>query len=105
MTRKQSELLFIHQNNQIIGLISNSDLVTRAFATGLDPGDPVIKIMTAPVLSISGEGPLFEGLLMITAEHISHIAIIDQNQKITGSIGVQQNMLDFLLRKGHQSAQ
>ncbi len=104
MTRKEKELLFIQHNDQLIGLINNNDLVKRALSAGLDPGEPVIKIMSAPVISLPGDAQLYEGLQLMIKRNISHIAITDHHQKIMGVAGyreisgIQQNMPDFLLR-------
>ncbi len=103
MTRKESDLLFISQEGQIIGVISSNDLVRRALSTKLDPEEKLIKIMTAPPVTIPGDAALYKGLLLMIKKDISHIAITDRNQEICGVIsyreitGTQQNMLDFLI--------
>ncbi len=104
MARKKREILLVHHEDHVIGIISNNDLVKRALSAGLDPGEPVLKIMTAPIVSLHEDALLYEGLLMMTKHGVSHIAVSGRNQKITGVVGyreiagIQQNMVDFLIR-------
>ncbi|MFO7668799.1 MAG: DUF294 nucleotidyltransferase-like domain-containing protein [Bacteroidales bacterium] len=103
MARKKQEILLIHHVDQLIGIISNSDLVKRALSVGMDPGESVLRIMSAPVISLSQDALLYEGLLMMTRHGVSHLAVSGRNQKIIGIVGyreiteMQQNMVDFLI--------
>jgi PAS domain S-box-containing protein len=42
MTRKRKNILFVHKENEIIGVINNSDLKKRVLATNLDTQSPVM---------------------------------------------------------------
>lgn len=103
LNRKQMDILHIHQQGKIIGVINNHDLVNRALSAGLDPGEAVITIMSAPVQSLPGEATLLEGLLKMSKQGISHISITDHHQKITATVGqreiseMQYDTLEFLL--------
>ncbi len=105
MTRKKRNVLFIGRENDIIGVINNNDLKNRVLATGLDPGKPVIEIMTSPVETISENALMYEALLKLKNKSISHLAVLNSHNKITGVIGyedlidIQQNTVSYLIRE------
>ncbi len=103
MTRKKRNVLFISQENEIIGLITNNDLNSRALATGLDPETRVIEIMTAPIAKLPEKARIYEGLLHMKQERISHIALPDKDRKIALVVGykdilrMQQNLFGYMI--------
>jgi len=105
MTRKTRNSLFISQGDNIIGVINNNDLKKRVVAAGIDPGKPVVEIMTSPVETISENALLYEALLSLKDRNVSHLATVDKRNIITGVIGyediidVQQNTLSFLVKE------
>ncbi len=103
MTRKKSNVLFISQDNEIIGLITNNDLNSRALAAGLDPDTRVIEIMTSPIAKLPENALLYEGLLLMKKQRLSHIALPGKDRKIGMVVGYEdilrmhQNMVGFLI--------
>jgi len=103
MTRKKRNALFISQEENIIGLITNNDLNSRALAAGLDPDTKVMEIMTAPIALLPENAPIYEGLLHMKKERISHIALPDKDRRVGLVVGyedilrMQQNMLGFMI--------
>ncbi len=103
MTRKKRNVLFISQDHEIIGLITNNDLNRRALAAGLDPETRVIEIMTSPIAKLPEKALIYEGLLHMKRERISHIALPGKDGKIALVVGyeeilrMQQNMLGFMI--------
>jgi len=105
MTRKNRKALFIHQEDQIIGMINNNDLKSRVLAADLDPDQKVIEIMTSPLVTLPEDALLYEGLLLMKKRNISHLALTGPNGKIKGIMGyedlgeMQLNMVGFLIRE------
>ncbi|MEN8201699.1 MAG: DUF294 nucleotidyltransferase-like domain-containing protein [Bacteroidota bacterium] len=103
MTRKRRNALFVSQDDEIIGLITNNDLNSRALAAGLDPETRVIEIMTAPIAKLPETARIYEGLLHMKREGISHIALPGKDRKIGLVVGyedllrMQQNMFGFMI--------
>jgi PAS domain S-box-containing protein len=103
MTRKKRNVLFISQDNEIIGLITNNDLNSRVLAAGVDPDTRVIEIMTSPIAKLPETALIYEGLLYMKRERISHIALPDKNRKIGLVVGyedilrMQQNLIGFMI--------
>ena len=105
MTRKKRNVLFIHNDDEIIGIINDSDLKKRVLAKNLDVQKPVMEIMTSPVVSISENALLYEAILLLNNKNISHLATKDENDKIIGVISysdiasVQQNSVSYLIKE------
>ena len=105
MTRKNRKVLFIHQDNTIIGVINDSDLKKRVLAKNLDTQKPVIEIMTSPVISISENALLYEAILLFKDKDISHLATLGADEEITGIISyediisLQQNSVSYLIKE------
>lgn len=105
MTRKKRNVLFVSQDNEIIGLITNNDLNSRVLAAGLDPATRVIEIMTAPIARLPEKAPIYEGLLHMKRERISHIALPGKDGKIALVVGyeeilsTQQNLIGFMIHE------
>jgi len=105
MARKKQNVLFICQDQKIIGVVNDSDLRNRVLASGLNIDLPVVEIMSAPVKSIPENALLYEAVLMFNSERISHLAVTNQLNKITGIIGrldvleLQQNTVSSLIRE------
>jgi len=105
MTRKKRNALFIHNDDEIIGIINDSDLKKRVLAKNLDVQKPVMEIMTSPVVTISENALLYEAILLLNNKNISHLATKDENDKINGVISfsdiasVQQNSVSYLIKE------
>lgn len=105
MTRKKRNVLFIHKNNEIIGVVNNSDFKKRVLAENLDPQKSIMEIMTSPVISISRNALLYEAILVLKNKNISHLAIKHDDGIIEGVIsynaitGLQQNTVSYLIKE------
>ncbi|MDJ0623658.1 MAG: DUF294 nucleotidyltransferase-like domain-containing protein [Desulfocapsaceae bacterium] len=71
-----SMLLYDPENEEdIVGIITDTDLRTKVVATGMDYHKPVENIMTMPVHSVLSEEICFEVLLKMMAIGIRHLAV------------------------------
>jgi signal-transduction protein with cAMP-binding, CBS, and nucleotidyltransferase domain len=109
MSRKKRNIVFITQNNLIVGVINDSDLRQRVLAKGLDLQSPVSQIMTAPVKSIQEDIMLFEVMLIFNNENISHLLVKNNLGKIIGVVchedilNLHRNSLSFLVKEIKQT--
>jgi PAS domain S-box-containing protein len=105
MTRKQRNVLFIHRDNNIIGVINDSDLKKRVLAEDLDLRKNVMEIMTSPVKAISANALLYEAILVFKNNNISHLATKNEKGIIDGVIsyeditGMQQNSVSYIIKE------
>lgn len=105
MTRKKRNVIFVHKDNEIIGVINNNDLKKRVLAQNFNTQRLVIEIMTSPVISISENALLYEAVLLLKRNNITHLAIKNQEGEINGVISyvsiisMQQNFVSYLLKE------
>ena len=59
------------------GIVTDRDLRGRVIAGGRSPDDPVMSVMSAPVVGLSPEATVYEALLEMTRRNIHHLAVIE----------------------------
>ena len=105
MTRKQQKIIFITKDREVIGVINDKDLRERIISQNSDTDVPVALAMTSPVIKIRDNALLYEALLQFKKENISHLAVINEKGRMTGTISrldvleMQKNSLTFLIRE------
>ncbi len=81
--------IFITSGDEIIGILTDTDLVRRVVATGADPQETTVeKIMSAPVASIEGDRTLLDANDLMANQHIRHLGITKDGTMI-GMISVR----------------
>jgi PAS domain S-box-containing protein len=105
MTRKKRHVLFVTQQDSIIGVVNSNDLKRRVVAAGVDPSRPVMEVMTSPVETISETVLLYEAMLALKNRGVSHLVTTDAAGNLNGVIGhedirqIHQNAISFLLHE------
>ncbi len=110
MSRKnQNGILVRGSKGEYLGIVTDHDLRQRVLARGKDYNDPVYSIMSSPVVTIADNALLFEALLSLQHNDVTHIAITDPSGKLTGLISyeelleMQQNTTAFLMKQIQQA--
>jgi len=81
--------IFITSGEEIIGILTDTDLVRRVVAAGADPlATTVEKIMSAPIASIEGNRTLLDANDVMAKQHIRHLGIT-KDGKMAGMISVR----------------
>jgi CBS domain-containing protein len=81
--------LFVTRNKEIIGIITDTDMVRRVVAVGLDASKtPVEQIMSAPILTIEDGKTLLDANDMMAKSHLRHLGVT-RNGKLVGMISVR----------------
>ncbi|MDX2347276.1 MAG: CBS domain-containing protein [Nitrospirota bacterium] len=81
--------IFITSGEEIIGILTDTDLVRRVVAAGADPlATTVEKIMSAPIASIEGNRTLLDANDVMAKQHIRHLGIT-KDGKMVGMISVR----------------
>ncbi len=81
--------IFITSSEEIIGILTDTDLVRRVVATGADPLTTTVeKIMSAPIASIEGNRTLLDANDLMAKQHIRHLGIT-KDGKMAGMISVR----------------
>jgi signal-transduction protein with cAMP-binding, CBS, and nucleotidyltransferase domain len=81
--------IFITSGEEIIGILTDTDLVRRVVAAGADPLTTTVeKIMSAPIASIEGNRTLLDANDLMAKQHIRHLGIT-KDGKMAGMISVR----------------
>ncbi|MDQ2180103.1 DUF294 nucleotidyltransferase-like domain-containing protein [Marinifilum sp. D714] len=105
MTDQNCKLTCIKESDQIIGIVTDTDLRTRVLASEKSTDDTVATIMTAPVISIKHDALLYEAILRFKQSNVSHLLIENEYGNIIGNISskqcleMQQNSLTHLINQ------
>lgn len=107
MRKKDQNAVIITRGNnqQPVGIVTDSDLRNRVVARELDLKTPVFEIMSAPLIRIPDEALLYEAVLQIEANSISHLAVEDKAGRIVGIFSkkdlleVQRNSISYLIKE------
>jgi CBS domain-containing protein len=76
MTDSKVSSLLIVEDNDVVGIVTDRDLRSRALAIGMDPGHPVKSIMTKNPVTASAESLAFEVLMEMLARNIHHLPVV-----------------------------
>ncbi len=81
--------IFITSGEEIIGILTDTDLVRRVVAAGADPLTTTVEqIMSAPIASIEGNRTLLDANDVMAKQHIRHLGIT-KDGKMVGMISVR----------------
>lgn len=81
--------IFVTSGEEIIGILTDTDLVRRVVAAGADPLTTTVeKIMSAPIASIEGNATLLDANDLMAKQHIRHLGITKDGEMV-GMISVR----------------
>ncbi|MGH7165628.1 MAG: CBS domain-containing protein [Nitrospiraceae bacterium] len=81
--------LFIMRGKDIIGIVTDTDLVRRSVAVGADPSKTTIEqIMSAPIITLDESKTLLDANDLMAREHLRHLGVT-RNGKLVGMISVR----------------
>lgn len=87
MSRSNSSAILIKDGSrQIAGIVTDADFRTKVLAKNLEPGIPVSKIMSSPVITISSDSLIFEAFLTMIGKDKRHLAVCGESGAISGII-------------------
>ena len=95
MTRQGHEaVVVLGPDGSPCGVVTDRDFRAKAVGGGLAPQTPVHRVMSAPVVSVSGDASCFEALMAMTRHQIHHVVVM-QGEQALGVLSAQ----DLLLRR------
>jgi CBS domain-containing protein len=100
MRDRRISSLFVTKGKEIVGIITDTDMVRRVVAAGVDTLTTTAeKIMSAPILTIEEDKTVLDASDLMAKTHIRHLGVT-QGGKLVGMISVR-DILVFLtnLRK------
>jgi CBS domain-containing protein len=87
--------LFVKKGKQLVGIVTDTDIVRRAVSSGKPLGKLTVdKIMTAPILSIDAGSPVDDAQDMMGDHSIRHLGVT-RNGEIIGVVSVRDLLLYY----------
>lgn len=81
--------IFVSRDQEIIGILTDTDLVRRLVATGLDSTQTTVEqIMSAPLLKIEEHKTLLDANDLMAKEHVRHLGV-SKDGNLVGMISVR----------------
>lgn len=105
MSNKKQKIVYIKQNNTLIGAVNEADLKNRVLAKNIDVQLPVSTVMSAPVAYIQENALLYEAVLQFKQNRVSHLAVKNAQNNVIGVISnqealeMQRNSLSYLIQE------
>ena len=87
--------LFVKKGRQLIGVVTDTDIVRRAVASGKPLGKLTVeKIMTAPICTIEGSQSVDDAQDMMADLGVRHLGVT-KNGEISGVVSVRDLLLFY----------
>ncbi|MCA9497887.1 MAG: CBS domain-containing protein [Nitrospirales bacterium] len=81
--------VFVKQHGHIVGIITEADIVRKVVSTHRSPEQTTVEtIMTAPVITIDQDAPIFEAADLMDRSGIRHLAVTHRYD-IVGIVSVR----------------
>jgi len=81
--------LFVTNGKEIVGILTDTDMVRRVVAAGADTQKTTAEqIMSAPILKIEGDKTVLDANDLMAKTHIRHLGVT-QDGKLVGMISVR----------------
>ena len=85
--------LFVTNGKEIIGILTDTDMVRRVIAAGADTRKTTVEqVMSAPILTIEENKTLLDANDLMAKTHIRHLGVT-QDGKLVGLISVRDLVL------------
>ncbi len=81
--------LFVTNGKEIVGILTDTDMVRRVVAAGADTHKTTVEqVMSAPILTIEGDKTVLDANDLMAKTHIRHLGVT-QDGKLVGMISVR----------------
>jgi signal-transduction protein with cAMP-binding, CBS, and nucleotidyltransferase domain len=91
--------LLVKKGKDAVGILTETDIVQKVVAEGLDPSTTVVgDIMSAPLLTVEAKQSVVEADELMERNRIRHLAVLDKG-KVVGVVSVRDLLfpLQYLL--------
>lgn len=95
MRNERIGALFVEKGGQYVGIVTDTDVVRRAVAEGVDIGKTAVEtIMTSPIATIDALRTLQDAHDMMGDLNIRHLGVTEKGQ-LTGIVSVRDLLVYF----------
>ncbi len=89
------EALLIIDAGQLVGIMTERDVLTRILGQGVDGSRPVGDFMTAEPHTLPAEATLLEAMAAMESGHYRNLPLIDDAGQVVGMLR-QQDLLEYV---------
>jgi CBS domain-containing protein len=86
--------LAVVDGDELVGIVTDRDLVRRGLARGLTPEARVDGLMSAPVVTISADADLHDAFALFRAHAVRRLAVV-RDGRFTGMVTVDDLLMDL----------
>ncbi len=86
--------LAVTEGEQLLGIVTDRDLVRRALARGLPPDARVDSVMTTPVVTIDAEADLHDAFALFRRHAVRRLAVVD-GRRFVGMVTIDDLLIDL----------
>ena len=72
-----NSIVVVDGAGQGTGIVTDWDLRERVVAAGLDPQQPVSRIMSSPLVTVTADEPVAEAIRLMIGRNIHHLVVVD----------------------------
>jgi CBS domain-containing protein len=94
MERSGIGLLAIVDDGELVGVVTDRDLVRRGIAAGLDPDARIDAVMSSPVLTVDADSDLVEAYTTFGRHSVRRLAVVS-GSRFVGVLSVDDLLVDL----------
>lgn len=79
----------IGENDRLVGMVTDRDIATRAFADGEDPAAMTARdLMSGPILYCTSEEDIEDAARVMEMHQVRRLPVIDENRRMVGMLSI-----------------
>jgi CBS domain-containing protein len=78
----------VEDADQVVGVVTDRDIVVRGVASALDPKTPIREIMTKSVLSCNIDDDVDDACDLMQREQVRRLVVLDDDGKLAGVVAL-----------------
>ena len=97
MEQHNSDISLVMEDNNLVGIVTKSDITLKAVARGLELNKPISTIMTRSVKTINSHQSLFDAIEMMIMYDVKNLPVLDEG-KVFGTVSTTSLMRNSKLQ-------
>ena len=95
MREHGGDAVLVKDGDQLAGILTERDVLTRVFATGAVHERPVADFMTAEPHTLSADASLLDAMQAMESGHYRNVPLVDETGRVVGLLR-QQDLVEYI---------